>query len=163
MLLNPSIDRLLEKVNSKYSLVILASKRAHEIKEEELQRKIDENERNGLLNKAKLRFPTHKIERKERVISRALEEIVEGKVTSHQDPELKRAVVRLEEEARDKHLLELHKQLQEKAREETERAKTLERQNKQKRLELEEAQLNLANMAAILSDDNFDDLTVDEA
>lgn len=32
MLLYPSQDLLLEKINSKYSLVILASKRAHEIK-----------------------------------------------------------------------------------------------------------------------------------
>ncbi|WP_027107556.1 DNA-directed RNA polymerase subunit omega [Lacticigenium naphthae] len=31
MLLYPSQDNLLEKVNSKYSLVILASKRAHEL------------------------------------------------------------------------------------------------------------------------------------
>lgn len=31
MMLKPSIDSLLEKVNSKYSLVILASKRAHEL------------------------------------------------------------------------------------------------------------------------------------
>lgn len=32
MLLYPSHDYLLEKIESKYSLVILASKRAHEIK-----------------------------------------------------------------------------------------------------------------------------------
>lgn len=32
MLLYPSHDYLLEKIDSKYSLVILASKRAHEIK-----------------------------------------------------------------------------------------------------------------------------------
>lgn len=31
MMLKPSIDSLLNKVNSKYSLVILASKRAHEL------------------------------------------------------------------------------------------------------------------------------------
>ena len=30
MMLKPSIDSLLDRVNSKYSLVILASKRAHE-------------------------------------------------------------------------------------------------------------------------------------
>ena len=32
MMLKPSIDTLLDHVNSKYSLVILASKRAHEIR-----------------------------------------------------------------------------------------------------------------------------------
>ncbi|UUX34078.1 DNA-directed RNA polymerase subunit omega [Fundicoccus culcitae] len=32
MMLYPSIDSLLEKVPSKYSLVILASKRAHEMR-----------------------------------------------------------------------------------------------------------------------------------
>ena len=31
MMLKPSIDTLLDHVNSKYSLVILASKRAHEL------------------------------------------------------------------------------------------------------------------------------------
>jgi DNA-directed RNA polymerase subunit omega len=31
MMLRPSIDSLLEKVNSKYSLVILSSKRAHQL------------------------------------------------------------------------------------------------------------------------------------
>ena len=31
MMLKPSIDSLLDRVNSKYSLVILASKRAHEL------------------------------------------------------------------------------------------------------------------------------------
>ncbi|GLB46807.1 DNA-directed RNA polymerase subunit omega [Philodulcilactobacillus myokoensis] len=33
MLTNPSIDKLLKKVDSRYSLVILASKRAHELAE----------------------------------------------------------------------------------------------------------------------------------
>lgn len=32
MMLYPSIDELLDKVPSKYSLIILASKRAHEIR-----------------------------------------------------------------------------------------------------------------------------------
>ncbi len=31
MLLYPSVDKLLEKVNSRYSLIMLASKRAHEL------------------------------------------------------------------------------------------------------------------------------------
>ncbi len=35
MLVEPSIDKLLTQVDSKYSLVILASKRAHQIENEE--------------------------------------------------------------------------------------------------------------------------------
>ena len=35
MLIHPSIDSLLEQVDSKYSLVILASKRAHQLENEE--------------------------------------------------------------------------------------------------------------------------------
>ncbi len=35
MLIRPSIDKLLEQVDSKYSLVILASKRAHQIENKE--------------------------------------------------------------------------------------------------------------------------------
>lgn len=31
MMLYPSIDKLLEKIDSKYSLVVLSSKRAHEL------------------------------------------------------------------------------------------------------------------------------------
>ena len=34
MLIYPSIDRLLEKVDSKYSLVTIAAKRAHDFEEE---------------------------------------------------------------------------------------------------------------------------------
>lgn len=34
MLIYPSIDRLLEKIDSKYSLVTLASKRAHDFEEQ---------------------------------------------------------------------------------------------------------------------------------
>lgn len=35
MLLEPSLDRLLDKINSKYSLVMLAAKRAHELNDAE--------------------------------------------------------------------------------------------------------------------------------
>lgn len=35
MLIHPSIDKLLEQIDSKYSLVILASKRAHEIEDKD--------------------------------------------------------------------------------------------------------------------------------
>ncbi|HLQ74629.1 MAG TPA: DNA-directed RNA polymerase subunit omega [Alloiococcus sp.] len=35
MLLEPSLDKLLEKIDSKYSLVMLAAKRAHELNDAE--------------------------------------------------------------------------------------------------------------------------------
>lgn len=35
MLLEPSLDKLLEKIDSKYSLVMLAAKRAHEFNDAE--------------------------------------------------------------------------------------------------------------------------------
>lgn len=35
MLLEPSLDKLLEKIDSKYSLVMLAAKRAHELDDAE--------------------------------------------------------------------------------------------------------------------------------
>lgn len=38
MLIYPSIDRLLDKVDSKYSLVTLAAKRAHDFEDEENNR-----------------------------------------------------------------------------------------------------------------------------
>lgn len=36
MMLEPSIDNLLEKIDSKYSLVIIASKRAHQLHAKEM-------------------------------------------------------------------------------------------------------------------------------
>ena len=38
MMLYPSIDKLLNKIDSKYSLVILSSKRAHELHHHEPQK-----------------------------------------------------------------------------------------------------------------------------
>ena len=66
MMLKPSIDKLLDKVPSKYSLVILQAKRAHEL--------------------AAGAEPTQEF---------TSEEIESGNVTIHPDPESKRELARL--------------------------------------------------------------------
>lgn len=73
MMLKPSIDTLLDKVPSKYSLVILEAKRAHELEAG-----------------AK---PTQEFTSVKSTL-RALEEIEEGDVVIHPDPEAKREAVR---------------------------------------------------------------------
>ncbi|PCS00483.1 DNA-directed RNA polymerase subunit omega [Lactococcus fujiensis] len=70
MMLEPSIDKLLEKVDSKYSLVILEAKRAHELREGER--------------------PTKKNYKSVKQTLQALEEIADGTVTIHPAPEAKR-------------------------------------------------------------------------
>ena len=79
MMLKPSMDTLLDKVPSKYSLVILEAKRAHELEE-------------GAT-------PTQEFKSVKSTL-RALEEIESGNVGIHPDPEGKREAVRrrLEEE-----------------------------------------------------------------
>ena len=81
MMLKPSIDTLLDKVPSKYSLVILEAKRAHELE---------------------AGAPATQEFKSEKSTLRALEEIESGNVTIHPDPEGKREAVRLriEEEKR---------------------------------------------------------------
>lgn len=80
MMLKPSIDKLLDKVPSKYSLVILQAKRAHELEA-------------GA-------EPTQEFKSVKSTL-RALEEIESGNVVVHPDPESKRqAVRRRAEEAR---------------------------------------------------------------
>ena len=79
MMLKPSIDTLLDKVPSKYSLVILEAKRAHELEA-------------GAT-------PTQEF-KSEKSTLRALEEIESGNVTIHPDPEGKR--IREEEEKKIK-------------------------------------------------------------
>ena len=69
MMLKPSIDTLLDKVPSKYSLVILEAKRAHELEA-------------GAT-------PTQDFKSVKSTL-RALEEIESGNVTIHPDPEGKR-------------------------------------------------------------------------
>lgn len=83
MMLKPSIDTLLDKVPSKYSLVILEAKRAHELE---------------------AGAPATQEFKSEKSTLRALEEIESGNVTIHPDPEGKREAVRLriEEEKRRK-------------------------------------------------------------
>ncbi|HEO6741704.1 TPA: DNA-directed RNA polymerase subunit omega [Streptococcus agalactiae] len=78
MMLKPSIDTLLDKVPSKYSLVILQAKRAHELEAGE---------------KATQDFKSVKS------TLRALEEIESGNVVIHPDPSAKRASVRARIEA----------------------------------------------------------------
>jgi len=82
-MLKPSIDTLLDKVPSKYSLVILEAKRAHELE---------------------AGAPATQGFKSEKSTLRALEEIESGNVTIHPDPEGKREAVRLriEEEKRRK-------------------------------------------------------------
>lgn len=69
MMLKPSIDVLLDKVDSKYSLVVLEAKRAHELRDGEA---------------ATQEFTSVKPTLK------ALEELAEGNVTIHPAPEVKR-------------------------------------------------------------------------
>ncbi|MBF8808669.1 MAG: DNA-directed RNA polymerase subunit omega [Enterococcus lacertideformus] len=80
MMLKPSIDSLLDQVNSKYSLVILASKRAHE-----------------LYAKAQ---PTMDSFESVKSVGQALEEIEAGNVINDPHPELKRERLRMEDEER---------------------------------------------------------------
>ena len=78
MMLKPSIDTLLDKVPSKYSLVILEAKRAHELE-------------SGA-------SPTQEFQSVKSTL-RALEEIEAGNVVIHPDPEAKREAVRRRIEA----------------------------------------------------------------
>ncbi len=80
MMLKPSIDSLLDRVNSKYSLVILASKRAHEL-DASAQPTLDS-------------FDSVKS------VGQALEEIDAGNVVNDPHPELKRERLKMEEEER---------------------------------------------------------------
>lgn len=78
MMLKPSIDTLLDKVPSKYSLCVLQAKRAHELEAGAKATKDFTSVKSTL---------------------QALEEIEAGLVTIHPDPEAKRAAVRARIEA----------------------------------------------------------------
>ncbi|MBE9387697.1 DNA-directed RNA polymerase subunit omega [Vagococcus salmoninarum] len=78
MMLKPSIDSLLEKVNSKYSLVILASKRAHELES----------------GATKMLDDYYSVKH----VGQALEEIDSGDVVMDPNPDLKRALLKRKEE-----------------------------------------------------------------
>lgn len=73
MMLKPSIDVLLDKVDSKYSLVVLEAKRAHELRDGEA---------------ATQEFSSVK------PTLQALEELAEGNVTIHPAPEAKRTALK---------------------------------------------------------------------
>lgn len=73
MMLKPSIDTLLDQVPSKYSLVILEAKRAHELEAGAEATKDFTSVKSTL---------------------RALEEIEAGLVTIHPDPDAKREAIR---------------------------------------------------------------------
>lgn len=65
MMLYPSIDKLLNKIDSKYSLVILSSKRAHELHHHEPQKLEDyQSDKN---------------------VGRALEEVIAGELVIRED------------------------------------------------------------------------------
>lgn len=98
MLLKPSIDSLLNRVDSKYSLVILSSKRAHEL-DAGAQSTMDEFE-------------------SVKSVGQALEEIDAGNVIIDPHPELKRERIRLEKEARRIQQEREKKELEAKIREE---------------------------------------------
>ena len=78
MMLKPSIDKLLDKVPSKYSLVILQAKRAHEL--------------------AAGAEPTQEFTSVKPTLQ-ALEEIESGNVVIHPDPEAKQSAVHARIEA----------------------------------------------------------------
>ena len=80
MMLKPSIDSLLDRVNSKYSLVILASKRAHEL-DAGAQATLEQ-------------FDSVKS------VGQALEEIEAELVVNDPHPEIKRARLKMEQEER---------------------------------------------------------------
>ena len=78
MMLRPSIDSLLDRVNSKYSLVILSAKRAHEL---------DAGAK-----------PTLDQFESDKNVGRALEEIDAETLINDPHPEIKRARLKMEQE-----------------------------------------------------------------
>lgn len=97
-MLKPSIDSLLDRVNSKYSLVILASKRAHEL--------------DAGANATLESFESVKS------VGQALEEIDAETVIVDPHPEVKRARIRLEEEERKAKKEQEQKELEQRIRQE---------------------------------------------
>ncbi|HPJ00761.1 MAG TPA: DNA-directed RNA polymerase subunit omega [Enterococcus sp.] len=98
MMLKPSIDSLLDRVNSKYSLVILASKRAHEL---------DAGAQATLDN-----FDSVKS------VGQALEEIEAETVIIDPHPEVKRARLKMEAEERRAQKEQEQKELEARIRQE---------------------------------------------
>lgn len=98
MMLKPSIDSLLDRVNSKYSLVILASKRAHEL---------DAGSQATLES-----FDSVKS------VGQALEEIEAETVINDPHPEVKRARLKLEAEEKKAQKEQEQKELEQRIRQE---------------------------------------------
>ena len=98
MMLKPSIDSLLDRDNSKYSLVILASKRAHEL---------DAGAQATLEN-----FDSVKS------VGQALEEIEAELVVNDPHPEIKRARLKMEQEERKAQKDQEQKELEARIRDE---------------------------------------------
>ena len=98
MMLKPSIDSLLVRVNSEYSLVILASKRAHEL-DAGAQATLD-------------KFDSVKS------VGQALEEIEAESVINDPHPEVKRARLKLEEEERKAKKEQEQRELEQRIRQE---------------------------------------------
>lgn len=91
-MLRPSIDALLKRVDSKYSLVVLEAKRAHELRAGE---------------KATMEFKSAK------PTLSALEEIEAGTVTIHPNAELKRETLKQKEEVLYLYKLEEERRIKE--------------------------------------------------
>mgnify|MGYP005983023121 CR=1 FL=1 len=99
MMLKPSIDSLLQEIPSKYSLVILASKRAHEL-EAGAQ-------------------PTIESFESVKSVGRALEEIDASMVINDPNPEEKRERIRVAKEEQRMMKDQEQKELEERIREES--------------------------------------------
>ncbi|GFH43347.1 hypothetical protein Hs30E_18980 [Lactococcus hodotermopsidis] len=93
MMLKPSIDVLLDKVDSKYSLVVLEAKRAHELRDGERKTKEFSSVKPTL---------------------QALEEVAEGTVTIHPSPEAKRFALREKRELTHLRKLDEERRIKEK-------------------------------------------------
>ncbi|MDH6364292.1 DNA-directed RNA polymerase omega subunit [Enterococcus sp. PF1-24] len=113
MMLKPSIDSLLNQINSKYSLVILASKRAHEL-DAGAKATIDEFE-------------------SVKSVGQALEEIEAATIVNHLNPDLKREQVRLAVEAKKAKAEQEKRELEDKMRQEQERQAKQARLNREAR------------------------------
>lgn len=98
MMLKPSIDKLLDRINSKYSLVILASKRAHEL---------DAGAK-----------PTVESFDSVKSVGQALEEIEAETVINDPHPEIKRARIKMEEEEKKAQQERDQKEMEKKIRDE---------------------------------------------
>lgn len=98
MMLKPSIDSLLDQVNSKYSLVILASKRAHEL---------DAGAQ-----------PTLEKFDSVKSVGKALEEIDAETVVIDPHPEVKRARLKLEAEEKKAQMEQEQKDLEKRIKQE---------------------------------------------